>query len=47
MISINSRSLEGEDIIAASILRNVSCGHYFDIRYANSVKISITLRFYQ
>lgn len=43
----NSWSLEGEDIIAATILRNVSGGHYFDIGCANPVDLSNTWRFYQ
>jgi hypothetical protein len=47
MNSINTWSLEGEDIIAATILRNVSCGQYFDIGCADPVHISNTWKFYQ
>jgi len=47
MTLINSWSLEGEDIIAATILRNVSIGHYYDIGCANPIELSNTWRFYQ
>lgn len=42
----NSWSLEGEDIIAATILRSIPCGHYFDIGCADPINLSNTLRFY-
>lgn len=47
MTFTRSWSLEGEDIIAATILRKVSCGHYFDIGCANPINISNTYSFYK
>jgi hypothetical protein len=41
-----SWSLEGEDIIAATILRSVSAGHYFDIGCADPINLSNTWKFY-
>lgn len=47
MTPTSSWSLEGEDIIAATILRNVSKGHYFDIGCSDPIYLSNTYRFYR
>lgn len=42
-----SYSLEGEDLIAASLLRNVDIGRFIDIGCAHPIEISNTYFFYQ
>jgi len=42
-----SYSLEGEDVLAASLLRSVSAGRYLDIGCSDPVEISNTYFFYQ
>ena len=42
-----SWSLEGEDILSSSLLRNVKIGHYFDIGCAKPKEISNTFFFYK
>jgi hypothetical protein len=44
---VNSWSLEGEDIIALALLRDLKTGYYFDIGCASPIHLSNTWKFYK